>query len=560
MGILDHLLPWRAHRAGRKAAANSLNSREREQRLRANSMLLNQVRHYQSAVESRRRPGWDIFSLSADAEAVNVLPTIRSRARLMSDNDPKAGGLVHKDVVNTIGPRFSVQARIPERTRRLAGIDESRAKEIVTQAEEYWRDVVAVPGNMDVDWRRLRSFLAYVHLMFRHVKVDGGLFLRFIFKPGGSRTIPFACRIIEPECIGTPPKLQGAKNIRSGLEFNGDGELVAFYVANQHPGDILGSGLSYERVPVRNELGLPQMVFYFNPNRETASREMPWMQRILVLLNDVADYKDSELQRKKMEADIAWYCKLNDPDAAQDAFEGDSAFGNPDGQTLKRSQVTHPKRQIQYLEANEEIDVVDADRPGSNYQPFLDSHDRDIGQGVGRSFERVSNNYGSANFSATRVSGIEDYVEHETEFALFAPVVFNAMWQWAMWALSVEVGDPSCRLVQPSWQRYIKPSWSPGDDADAATERMTNLTSSLVEECGALGRDWETVVENAIRVERYRREARQREGLPDEQAQSESIDQAVEGKVKDALKQQEKQKENEKNPPASDGNKEDDNE
>ncbi len=537
MGLLDTLLPWRARAAGARAERENLKTREREQRLAAGQLMMDQVRHFLSATEDRRRPNWNNWSMAADLELLPQLPIQRSRARLMADNDPKAGGLVHKEMINTIGPRFSAHGRIPARERRTAGLDEAEARPLIEQAEEFWRETVAKPGSMEIDWQRFRPFLAYVLLMFRHVKIDGGLFLRFIYKP--DRPTGFACRIIEPECVGTPPQLRNNNRIRGGLEFSPDGELVAFHIATRHPHDLGGGPVTYERVPIRNELGLPQLVFFFHPHRETASREMPWLQLVLTLLNDIADYKDSELQRKKMEADIAWFFKLNDPDGRQAMMEGDSAFGGG-GKKLPRSHVTSPKRQVHYIEANEDIEVVDSDRPGSNYQPFLDSHDRDIGNGVGRSFERVSNNYGAANFSATRVSGIEDFVEHETEFALFAPVVFGAMWEWSMWWLAMQLGDPRFRLVQPEFRRYVKPSWDPESDATAAKGRQENTTSSPVEECAALGRDWETVIDNKLRVEQYEREARARMDLPASEAKTPDLEAAVAAQAKKVLGQQKK--------------------
>lgn len=550
MAILDKILPWRAKAVGRKEAETSVDIKERLQRIEANNMMMSQVRHFQSANENRRRPDWNVFSLSGDMEAANKLPIIRSRSRLMVDNDAKASGLIHKEVINTIGPRFSVQANIPKRTQKKVGLSDDKVKQLIEDAEEYWRDVVAEPGNKDLDWRRYRSFLSYIHLMFRHSKIDGGLFVRFIYKPYSDRTIPFACRIIEPECIGTPPKMLGIQNIRNGLEFSNDGELVAFHVATKHPGDLNAFGIEYERVPVRNEFGLPQMVFFFSPNRESSSREMPWLQSTLTLLNDVADYKDSELQRKKMEADVAWFCCLNDPDATKEAYESDTAFGNSGGSNINRSEgkINHPKRQIQYLETNEKIEVLDADRPGSNYQAFLDSHDRDIGQGIGRSFERVSNNYGAANFSATRVSGIEDAVCHETDFSLFAPVILKAIWEWSMWSLAIETGDPGYRYLMSNFHRYIKNSWDPESDADAASERIANETSSLVEECNMMGRDVNTVIENRMRVEALKREARKKYGLPESPENDKSIDAAIDSKVTAAIKKSNKKKEDDTQP------------
>lgn len=543
MGILDKLLPGRARKAKRLEEERGLELREREQRIKVGDMM---IRHLTAASESRRRPGWDTFSLSADAEVLHLLPILRSRARLMADNDAKAGGLIHKEITNTIGPRFTVQAKVPGHVKRKYGLTDQACAEMVVRAEEYFRDRVANPSSRDFDWKRMRIFHSYIRLMFRHFKTDGGLFVRYMFKTG--RSIPFSARIVEPECIGTPPQFSGDPRVVGGLRFSADYELEGFYVALAHPGGIGSVANGYEFVPVRNAFGLPQMVFHFDPHRETSTREIPWLHKVLVLLNDVADYKDSELQRKKLEACIGVFVKLNDPDAVKSMLEVDSDFSDGSSSSTGRSSVDWPKNQIHYLEKNESIETVDPNRPGNQYVPFLDSHDRDIGNGIGRSFERVSNNYGAANFSATRVSGIEDYVEHETEFRLFAPSVFTPIWDWSMWALSLEEGNPLYRFVECEWQRYIKPSWDPESDADAASERLANGTSDRYEEAAMRGRDVEDVIRASVRAEVFERDERARAGLPDKTETAPTLDSAVDEKIGTALQAKEKKAASEKQP------------
>jgi capsid protein len=336
--------------------------------------------------------------------------------------------------------------------------------------------------------------------------------------------VPFALRIIEPECIGNPVGLVDG-NVRAGLRFSESGEFMGAYVKTKHPGDVYDKGRdAYEFVPVRNELGLPELVFLFDPNRESSSRELPWLMKATMLLNDVSDYKDSELQRKRKEAELAWIIKLNDPDTGKVNFENDPTFGGDDDAKTERSKVVSAQNSVYYLEPNEDIQVVNGDRPGSNYTAFLDSHDRDIGQAVGRSFENVSNNYGAANFSATRVSGIEDYVEREIEFEVFTAGVLSAVWEWAMFSYSIQTGNILYRRIVPEWHRYIKPSWDPAKDAQAAQIRIDAGISSVVEETHAIGSDWERVQDNEIQAEVRKRRKLAESGLQVETEQEEEIE------------------------------------
>jgi len=485
------------------------------------------ARHYEAYSAESRRKNWYTLSGDADTEREYQLPMIRARARLMADNEAKCAGLIHKEITNTIGPRFTVQAMFPSDVQEELNVDDAAAGLIADQAERYWKEKVARPGNKDLDWRHLRTFLQYMRLAYRHYKVDGECFARFAYAEG--RSIPFRMQIIEPECVGNPPSRQTSANIKNGLQFNAAGELEGFWVATTY------GGMNYEFVPVTNGLGLPQMVYLSDPNRETASRGMPWLAPVLEVVDKQSDWKSSELRAKQVRADIALIWNTKSPDVTQQLMEGDS--GITGGTTEKGDrEVNWPKGQVFHGEKGDEAVVVDSDAPGSNYQSFVDSLDRDIGNGIGRSFERVSNNYGAANFSATRVSGVEDEIETEIEFELFSETILEAIWQWAMFAKSVSASEPLYRYLTPRFQRYVKPKWDPQVDASAATERLTNGTSSLVEEAASLGRDWQQVQDNAILVEKREADERKRNGLgpkPDK-----SIDATVDGKIKKALASQ----------------------
>jgi len=521
--------------AARAELSRELDLKKRIQDQQARGLML---RHFQSAEVDSRRSDWWTASLSGDAELLHRLPRMRDRARLMADNAPKAAGLVRKHVTNLIGPGVQVQAHAPLHVRERYRLDENAVNEITERAEAYFTERVAVRGNRDFDWRRMRTWFQLTRLRARHIAIEGGLFCRY--RPVKGRSIPFHCQIVEPECIGTPPGKDG-ENVRSGVQFDPEtGELQGFWMARKHPGDFYRRGsVEYEFVPAFNELGLPEMVFYFDPHRESACREIPPMQAVLALMDDVTDYKDSELKRKKAEADIGIFQTLKSPEDWAANITGDASFGQPvngsSPEQQRRGEVVWPKVQHFLLEQGEDINVVDPSRPGSNYQPFLDSHDRDIGLGLGRSFERVSNNYGAANFSATRVSGVEDFVEDETDFALFAESALHADWTWAMWAASVAYGDALFRELQPQFQRYVKPSWDPLTDAEAATERIANGTSSLVEEASKVGHKWENVLKNKLKVLLAEREQRRAMGLPEAEADHDSLDAAVDEKVKKAV-------------------------
>jgi len=177
MGLFDFLRPSKV----RQQVLDSLDVRERKARIAANEFVL---RHFDAYNKDRRRDNWYSYSMSGDTESLWQLDRLRSRARLLVDNDPKASGLVHKELTNVIGPKISVQANIPAEVIREMGLSEEEIATLTDTAEEYWREKVARHDSKDLDWRRFRTWFVYQRLMYRHYKVDGGLFVRFIRTQG----------------------------------------------------------------------------------------------------------------------------------------------------------------------------------------------------------------------------------------------------------------------------------------------------------------------------------------------------------------------------------------
>lgn len=492
---------------------SDLGAKERQSRMRMNELVM---RHIASAQEDRRRRNWNARSLSADAENLAHLPLTRARARLMAENDPKAVGIVSKDMTNVVGPGIRPSARCPAHVREKYSLTDEQVTEMCDRAEAYWRDVFT--KGRDFDRRRRLTYLQLQRLRYRTWDVDGHVFVRYHTVTG--RRTPCAIRIVEADCIGTPPQYSHRDNITNGVQFNPDtDELEGYWVATSHPGALRSAGIRYEFVPVRNELGLPAMAEYFDPARDSSTFGTPRLAPVLPLLHDTADYKDSELQSKILEADASLIVKSSTPDELAKAMQNDTSLtapgaGQDPNSTRGPDIVSMSKRNVYFLKPDEEFNIPESNRPGNTYEPFLESMDRDIGHGVGRSFEFVSNNYGAANFSATRVSGIEDNETFRVDHELFCEAMLDPDWEWAMYGAALAYKDPRLREIEVHWRRNVKPSWDAQRDAEASQVRLETKTTSPQHETAAMGLDYEDQLELRLKAEKLEAEKRAAMGLP----------------------------------------------
>src|SRR3546814_8774944 len=99
--------------------------------------------------------------------------------------------------------------------------------------------------------------------------------------------------------------LPGGNVIRAGIEFDRLGRRVAYHLYRSHPNDGLlapmsssagGGGMDTVRVDAS------EVIHLFRPLRPGQIRGEPWLTRALVKLNELDQYDDAELVRKKTAA------------------------------------------------------------------------------------------------------------------------------------------------------------------------------------------------------------------------------------------------------------------
>lgn len=474
----------------------------------ANDVLSKVVnRQLESAMEDRRRPYWNMFELFSNPDNITRnIPITRHRSRLLYVNDAIARGVINKDVSNVIGPGFSVQARIPWLIQRQYGLSEERLKDITDLAENYFFEKVI--NSKSYDKNGMLDYFQMVRLKYKTFRIDGNVFSRYELRDG--HDLPFCCSIIPTECIKNP--LGYSENCRDGLQFGSDGMVQGYWVEekkNTH---------RYVMLPVKNKLGLPETVHYFNPEMVGINVGLPWLTAAMLLINDKSDYLNSELQSKIVEADVALVIQSQKPGEMEAAMQS-SLAQNPGGGGENQKISAWPKKQVLYVNKGEEVKTVNWSRPGNTFEPFMNHISRAIGSAIGRSFEFVSNNYGAANFSATRVSGVEDALEFLCDFNFFANSAITPDWYWAMWSAALELNEPLLAYCMPDWQKFVKESWDQVKDAQAAAMRIQNGTSNKPLEAAKLGRDYEAVMEGKAKAEKAEEEYRKEIGLTNEEVE-----------------------------------------
>ena len=235
---------------------------------------------YSGAQANRLTLDWWAAILSADQEIKGNMRTLRARGRELGRNNPVAKQYLNLVAANVVG---SAGIRYQSRVRTSSGeLDSATNREIETAFTDW-----SMRGNCTVDGKL--SLRAVEDLIVRAVATDGEVFLRHV--PGFANKHGFAIQLIDADCIDHSFTRERGKNeneIRLGVEVDGWGRPVAYYVSPYHPSDFGGS-LERERIPAEF------ITHLYDPARVNQTRGVTWFHAVMLAMRILEGYIEAEL-------------------------------------------------------------------------------------------------------------------------------------------------------------------------------------------------------------------------------------------------------------------------
>lgn len=414
MNWLDRSIAWVAPGVGLRRA-----------QARARTALL---RGYDGAKKGRRTEGWEALDGSANAEIGPQLSALRARARELDRNNAWAKRAADVLVGAAVG------------TGILATPKGRSAKRL---AETF----AAWSRGCDVDG--IHDFYGIQALAVRTMIVSGAALIRRW--PRRSGLVPMQMQVIEPDYIDmskTEPT-SGGGWIRQGIEFNAQGQRVAYWLFEQHPGeaDLVSSRLSFRsnRVPAED------IIHLFRPDRPGQVHGVPWAHSIMLPLRDMADYDEAEIVRKKIEA-----CNVGVVTAI-DGQQRPLAPATTDAETQARVESFEPGM-FHHLQPGEDI-RFNAPAASGGYADYMRVRQRLVATGFGVMYEHLTGDLSTVNYSSYRAGDLVFRAQIEAlRWQNIIPNACDRMWRWFLHAATVAevvpggAGDAEVEWTPPRFQ------------------------------------------------------------------------------------------------------------
>ena len=432
-------------------------------------LQLDVMRKYQAAEQGRRTNDWKAGSGTANAETIGGINILRNRARQMVRDNPHAKKAVTALATHIVGTGITV---IPDDKAERAAWQQWSDNECDAAGQ---LDLAGLTRLGVMCWKESGEFL--VRRRFR--RLSDGL------------AVPMQLQLLEPDHLDhtrTGINADTGNVCIMGVEFNPIGQRVAYWLFDEHPGEValIRRQLLSRRIPAS------EVLHVYRKDRISQVRGVPELAASLMRLRDLDRYEQAEITRKQIEACFTAFVTTDEPRTTLADVKKETS-----GRTLEKISPGL----IKYLTSGESVAFGTPASVGG-YSDYTADQLHAIAVGANVSYFHLTGNVSRSNYTSHRAALRDFYalVDQEQWLTLIPMFVrpVRAWWREAAQLAGVRTGNKPDRITTPR-----KKTVDPLKDTLADKEDVRGGLSSWSEKLRERGLDPEQVMAE-IAAERAR--------------------------------------------------------
>lgn len=458
---------------------------------------------YTGASNRSSLSGWNPAYGDADAELNPSLPRLRATSQSLYINSAPARGAIKRKLAGVVGSGLTMRSTIDQ---RLLGLSPDEAQEWQEDAESEFR---LWADSRECDYARRLSFSEIQQLAFTSQKVRGDCFIIMSYVPRTGVPYDLRLQLIEADRVSNPNDLPDDEKYSAGIERDVHGVPVAIHVRRCHPGSrYLHQDRTWDKVPIfGSKTGRRQILHLMEFERIDQSRGEPALAPVIEILHQLTEYSAAEIAAALVNAVLTVFFKRPLESVDMDAPEGAAHIYTPE----ERAKWENRGDDVELgtgtkIEGapGEELQVIAANRPNAQFDPFFSACLKQIGIALGIPFEVLSLVFQSS-YSASRAALLEFAKETKIGRAWLKSNLCQAVYEEFLTEAVIRG-----RLVAPGFLEdpiiraaYCRAEWmgpsvgqiDPLKEAQAAVYKIQNNLSTGSKECAEIsGMDFEQVV------------------------------------------------------------------
>ncbi len=353
---------------------------------------------------------------NGEREAIRDAATLRAQARDMERNYDLVSGALDSLVRNVVGPNGVGISPAPR--NRDGEINQQLARDLLN----LWKDWTKAPEvTKTMNWGKCQQ------LACRSWLRDGEVLAQKVMGAAANLNhgteVALSVELLEADHLPLHYHRDNP-NIVAGIERNGWGQPVAYWLYRDHPGDVRATlDIEPRRKPASVMLHLAMRT------RISQLRGVCLFAPAMIRIDDIKDYEDSERIAARMASRIAAQVirdkdmDWTPPEVARQREEGTGRLIPRDFGMLEEGVI------FDSLEPGERFELLNPDRPNPNLATFRDGQHRSAAKGFGGiSYSTLTGNY-NGTYSAQRQELVESWPAYKVLTNEFVAGFVQPVWE-----------------------------------------------------------------------------------------------------------------------------------
>lgn len=372
------------------------------------------------------------------------------------------------------------------------------------ESDDLYDEWSSDPAQFDVEGRLSRMEME--RMAIGECVVTGNSLIVRCFRKEFS-IVPLCYQILEREQLDESQdrdRSPGKTKILNGLEFDKDNRVIAYHFLLDHPDSAFSgsvnnlSGRAYGTSARRERIVADRVIDLAAWDRPSSSVGASWYDSTGQTTWDRDNYMGSEIRSAAVDAAFAFVAKLENGEKYGDGW-GFGDGSESDDEQGREFKVGHSPIAAT-LGKEETLEMVRSTRPNPNASNFLKLLDRDQAGGLGLSYNTLTGDYESTNFSSARAAKMDEEQHLGPLKDWFGTHVALRMRRDFNRAAAASGAYHSLRPSEflknaRTYQRFDaigngRDLLDPYKEGEARTARMRTGISSFKEECARRGQHW----------------------------------------------------------------------
>lgn len=355
--------------------------------------------------------------------------TLRQRARMLYMSAPVATSAINTNSTNVIGSGLTLQSTVD---RDVLGISKEAAESWQQRTEKEFQMWAENARNCDAIG--LSTFYGLQQLVIKSALLSGDCFV--LIKRFLSTTMsPYSMRlhVIEADRISTPTWCRNAvmrngitdgvvpdgkpgagNKIYDGVEVDGNGSVVAYYICNVYPNQITSEEPVWTRVErFGGKTGCPNILPIMEPERPDQYRGVSYLAQVIEPLLQMRRYTESEIMAAMVQSFFtAWITTETDTSEIPFNEVGTGDIGDvsadPAGNNISASDNEYEmgSGMVFHLPPGEDVKFGNPNIPTAGFETFIKTFCRLVGAALGLPYDVLIKEFNSS-YSSSRGALLE---------------------------------------------------------------------------------------------------------------------------------------------------------